>query len=77
MADEREEPETFFGKVVPGSPLLGAGDALTYDEVFDAVTPPGTDKQALLAALKAAQVTGRQAPRQPRTRHLRARQRRS
>jgi hypothetical protein len=54
MADE---PETFFGKIVP--PVAAdTGEPLTYDEVFDAVTPPGTDKAALLASLKAAQRTG-------------------
>jgi hypothetical protein len=54
---EPDEPETFFGKVVP--PVAAdTGEPLTYDEVFDAVTPPGTDKKALLDALKAAQRTG-------------------
>jgi hypothetical protein len=54
---EPDEPETFFGKVVP--PVAAdTGEPLTYDEVLDAVTPPGTDKAALLASLKAAQRTG-------------------
>jgi hypothetical protein len=58
---EPDEPETFFGKVVPPV-AAGTGEPLTYDEVFDAVTPPGTDKKALLDALKAAQRTGGQFP---------------
>jgi hypothetical protein len=61
MTDSRDEPETFFGKVVP--PVApDTGEPLSFGEVFDAVTPPGANKAALLAALKAAQRTGGQLP---------------
>ena len=60
MTDAQDEPEAIVGQVT-GAPLR-ANDPLTLSEVFDAVTPPGTDKAALLAALKAAQVTGGQLP---------------
>ena len=62
MADETGEPETFSGKVVDAPSGDAVPEPLSFDEVFDAVTPPGTDKAALLAALKAAQVTGGQLP---------------
>ena len=61
MADNSDEPETFFGEVVT-PPVIGKDAPVTFGEVFDAVTPPGTDKNALLAALKAAQVTGGKLP---------------
>ena len=57
MADD--EPDTFSGEVVPPP---AKNEPVTFREVFDAVTPPGTDKAALLAALKAAQRTGGQLP---------------
>ena len=62
MADETGEPETFSGKVVDAPSGDAVPEPLSFDEVFDAVTPPGTDKAALLAALKAAQRTGGQLP---------------
>ena len=37
-------------------------DKPTYGEVFDAVTPPGTDKSALLDALRQSVRTGGQLP---------------
>jgi len=61
MADNSDEPETFFGEVVT-PPVIGKDAPVTFGEVFGAVTPPGTDKDALLAALKAAQVTGGKLP---------------
>lgn len=60
MTDAQDEPEAIVGQVTGGP--LRANDPLTLGEVFDAVTPQGTDKAALLAALKAAQVTGGQLP---------------
>ena len=60
MTDAQDEPEAIVGQVT-GAPLR-ANDPLTLGEVFDAVTPQGTDKKALLDALKAAQVTGGQLP---------------
>ena len=77
MADETGEPETFSGKVVDAPSGDAVPEPLSFGEVFDAVTPPGTDKAALLAALKAAQRHRGPTPRQPGTRHLRPRQRRS
>ena len=62
MADETGEPETFSGKVVDAPSGDAVPEPLSFGEVFDAATPPGTDKAALLAALKAAQVTGGQLP---------------
>ena len=60
MTDAQDEPEAIVGQVT-GAPLR-ANDPLTLGEVFDAVTPQGTDKKALLDALKAAQRTGGQIP---------------
>jgi len=60
MTDAQDEPEAIVGQVTGGP--LRANDPLILGEVFDAVTPQGTDKAALLAALKAAQVTGGQLP---------------
>ena len=60
MTDAQDEPEAIVGQVT-GAPLR-ANDPLTLSEVFDAVTPQGTDKKALLDALKAAQRTGGQIP---------------
>jgi hypothetical protein len=57
-----DETETFFGKVVDAPSGDAVPEPLSFDEVFDAVTPPGTDKKALLDALKAAQRTGGQFP---------------
>ena len=61
-ADSSGEPETFSGKVVDAPSGDAVPEPLSFGEVFDAATPPGTDKAALLAALKAAQVTGGQLP---------------
>ena len=53
-----DEPETIAGEIADPP-----GDAPpTFGEVFSAVTPPGANSAALLAALKAAQVTGGQFP---------------
>ena len=60
MTDAQDEPEAIVGQVTGGP--LRANDPLTLGEVFDAATPQGTDRAALLAALKAAQVTGGQLP---------------
>jgi hypothetical protein len=71
-ADDGDDSDMIFGEVAErparldaygfpeheGDPPAGADGPLTFDEVFDAVTPPGTDRRALLDALKAAQRTG-------------------
>ena len=59
MTDCPDEPESIAGAVCDPP---AADEPVTFDEVFDAVTPPGADRAGLIAALKAAQRTGGQFP---------------
>ena len=59
MADGSDEPDMIYGEVVPPA---ATDEPVTFDELKDHLMPPGAPKDALWAALKAAQRTGGQLP---------------